>query len=108
MSKSKGNVVDPWMLMQNYGADATRWYMYASAPPYNPRFAPEHGRGAAPVCADVWNTTSFFVTYANLADAHRRAACRQTLQPIDRWLAQLHAHPRCHSVRALRHPRQPS
>jgi isoleucyl-tRNA synthetase len=37
MSKSRGNIVDPWQLFQDYGADATRWYMFASAPPYNPR-----------------------------------------------------------------------
>ena len=53
MSKSRGNVVDPWQLLADYGADATRWYMYASAPPYNPRrFAPDHvERGAAAVRA---------------------------------------------------------
>ena len=96
MSKSKGNVVDPWMLMQNYGADATRWYMYASAPPYNPRrFAPEHvGEVLRQFVLTLWNTTSFFVTYANLDGwtPTVEPPAAETLQPIDRWaLARLHA-----------------
>jgi isoleucyl-tRNA synthetase len=68
MSKSRGNVVDPWQLLESYGADATRWYMYASAPPYNPRrFAPEHvGEVLRQFLLTLWNTYSFFVTYANL------------------------------------------
>jgi len=68
MSKSRGNVVDPFLLLDRYGADATRWYMYASAPPYNPRrFAPEHvGEMLRQFMLTLWNTYSFFVTYANL------------------------------------------
>jgi isoleucyl-tRNA synthetase len=68
MSKSRGNVVDPWDLLNRYGADATRWYMYASAPPYNPRrFAPEHvGEVLRQFMLTLWNTYAFFVTYANL------------------------------------------
>ena len=37
MSKSKGNVVDPWMLMQKYGADPIRWYFYTVNPPGEPK-----------------------------------------------------------------------
>ncbi|MGH9424284.1 MAG: class I tRNA ligase family protein, partial [Thermoanaerobaculia bacterium] len=33
MSKSKGNVVDPWSVLDNQGADALRWYLYSSGPP---------------------------------------------------------------------------
>src|SRR5262249_39507520 len=37
MSKSRGNVLDPWILIDAFGADAIRWYMYSAAPPYNSR-----------------------------------------------------------------------
>jgi isoleucyl-tRNA synthetase len=68
MSKSRGTGVDPFALVDQYGADATRWYMYASAPPYNSRrFAPEHvGEMLRQFILTLWNTYSFFVTYANL------------------------------------------
>ena len=111
MSKSRGNVIDPWDLVDAYGADATRWYMYASAPPYNPRrFAPEHvGEVVRQFLLTLWNTYAFFVTYANLdgwrpppADGRPSqtegrptiggAPLPAPLLPIDRWaLARLHA-----------------
>jgi isoleucyl-tRNA synthetase len=98
MSKSRGNVVDPWQLLDSYGADATRWYMYASAPPYNPRrFAPEQvGEVLRQFVLTLWNTYCFFVTYANL-DGWRPPRGKDPfagvrLLPIDRWaLARLHA-----------------
>ncbi|HMN30526.1 MAG TPA: isoleucine--tRNA ligase, partial [Caldilineaceae bacterium] len=70
MSKSKGNVVNPWEMMDTYGADATRWYMYTASPPGNSR------RFSGNLVAEtvrrflntLWNTYSFFVTYANLSD----------------------------------------
>jgi isoleucyl-tRNA synthetase len=97
MSKSRGNVVDPWHLLDAYGADATRWYMYASGPPYNPRrFAPEHvGEVVRQFLLTLWNTYAFLVTYANLdgwTPAPAGAPAPAALQPIDRWaLARLHA-----------------
>jgi isoleucyl-tRNA synthetase len=68
MSKSRGNVVNPFELVDQFGADAVRWYMYASAPPYNPRrFGPEQvGEMLRQFMLTLWNTYSFFVTYANL------------------------------------------
>ncbi len=98
MSKSRGNVVDPWQLLESYGADATRWYMYASAPPYNPRrFAPQHvGEVLRQFVLTLWNTYAFFVTYANL-DGWRPPAggdplAGRELPAIDRWaLARLNA-----------------
>jgi isoleucyl-tRNA synthetase len=95
MSKSRGNVVDPWDLLDAYGADATRWYMYASAPPYNPRrFAPEHvGEVVRQFVLTLWNTYAFLVTYANLDGWRpaRGAPAAPPAQAIDRWaLARLH------------------
>ena len=101
-----GNVVNPFELVDQFGADAVRWYMYASAPPYNPRrFAPEQvGEMLRQFMLTLWNTYSFFVTYANLDGWHAggrddgrrttaiadRIVSRQS--PIDRWaLARLNA-----------------
>jgi isoleucyl-tRNA synthetase len=98
MSKSKGNVVDPWALLNDYGADATRWYMYSSAPPYNPRrFSLDQvGEIVRRTLLTLWNTCVFFVTYANVdgwqPPQEEEAFARAELQLIDRWaLARLHA-----------------
>jgi isoleucyl-tRNA synthetase len=94
MSKSRGNVVDPFELIEQFGADAVRWYMFASAPPYNPRrFGPEQvSEMLRQFMLTLWNTYSFFVTYANLDGWTPERSNVQTLQPIDRWaLARLNA-----------------
>lgn len=69
MSKSRGNTVDPFAMMQRYGADAVRWYMVASNPPWKPlRF--NESDIASTVLADFFraltNTYSFFALYANV------------------------------------------
>jgi len=103
MSKSRGNIVNPFELVDQFGADAVRWYMYASAPPYNPRrFGPEQvGEMLRQFMLTLWNTYSFFVTYANLDGWQPKASTddrRQTTDdarsgnPIDQWaLARLNA-----------------
>lgn len=93
MSKSRGNVIDPFELLERYGADATRWYMYASAPPYNPRrFSPEQvGDMLRQFMLTLWNTYGFFVTYARLDGwtppeaGGRPTPDPRVLAPIDRW-----------------------
>lgn len=99
MSKSKGNVADPWEVVGRFGADATRWYMFAAGPPYNPRrFSMELvSESLRQFLLTLWNTYSFFVTYANVdgwqadgADSFQPTAF--SLTPTDRWaLARLHA-----------------
>ncbi len=68
MSKSLGNYVQPWDVINTHGADALRWYLYTATPPGNER------RFSVDLVGDVlrsftltlWNVYSFFVTYANL------------------------------------------
>ncbi len=68
MSKSRGNVVDPWEVINQHGADAVRWYLYTSSPSGNERrfSADLVGEVLRTFSLTLWNTYSFFVTYANL------------------------------------------
>ncbi|MHB2016330.1 MAG: isoleucine--tRNA ligase [Candidatus Xenobia bacterium] len=98
MSKSRGNVVNPWDVLNTCGADALRWYLYTSSPPeFNRRFSVNLvGEAARGFLMTLWNTYSFFVMYARLD----RPQLNNPLKPvphaerplIDRWvLARLHA-----------------
>ncbi len=89
MSKSKGNVVDPWDILREFGADALRWYIYISAPPEaDRRFGPNLVREAVrDYFLTLWNVYSFFVTYANLdrPDLKNPPAPKERPE-LDRWL----------------------
>ncbi len=94
MSKSKGNVVDPWKVLDAHGADATRWFMYTSSPAgqtrrFSSRLVREVVTG---FMNTLWNTYSFFVTYANIAGWTPVADAPISNAPLDCWLlAELHA-----------------
>lgn len=68
MSKSRGNVVDPWEAIASFGADAIRWYLVTVSQPWVPkRFDPEALADAARRTFDTLaNTYRFFALYANL------------------------------------------
>lgn len=68
MSKSKGNAIDPWLVLEQYGADAFRWYMYTSGPAGDSRRFSLNAVGDVikKFWSTLWNTYSFFVTYANI------------------------------------------
>ena len=94
MSKSRGNIVAPWDVIDAHGADAMRWYLYTASPPGQER------RFSQDLVADVvrnftltlWNTYSFFVTYANLDGWKPDAAAELVYSPLDEWLrSALHA-----------------
>lgn len=88
MSKSRGNVVDPWEVIDEYGADPMRWYMYTSSPPGNERrFSKDLvGEVVRSFMLTLWNTYSFFVTYANLDKWTPDSLVIPQFSELDDWL----------------------
>lgn len=68
MSKHKGNVLSPWVALDNQGADATRWYFYTASAPWLPsRFYEEAVIEAQrKFLSTLWNVYSFYVLYAEI------------------------------------------
>ena len=68
MSKSRGNVVNPWEIFDRQGADALRWALYTASSPGNPRRFSEDqvDEAVRKYLLTLWNTYSFFVTYARI------------------------------------------
>jgi isoleucyl-tRNA synthetase len=96
MSKSKGNAVDPIELMQEYGADAIRWYLLEVSPPWVPtRFDVDGVREiVGKFIGTLKNTYSFFATYANIDgyDAALYPLDWQRDVELDRWIiSRLHS-----------------
>ncbi len=90
MSKHKGNVVDPWTVLDKQGADAVRWYFYTSSAPWLPsRFYPEAvSEAQRKYMGTLWNTYAFFCLYADI-DQYNPAdydlsKCKLSL--MDKWI----------------------
>ncbi|MEX1182334.1 MAG: isoleucine--tRNA ligase [Gemmatimonadota bacterium] len=117
MSKSRGNVVDPWQAIDTFGADAIRWYFLTVSHPWLPkRFDPAAlGEAARRAFDTLGNTYRFFALYANLegwspSDADPPAVARGVM---DRWIlsrltnvvdtagSQLDAYQLTHCARAI-------
>ncbi len=89
MSKSKGNVVDPWDVLNVQGADALRWHLYSSSPPEATRkFSQGLVEGTLrDFLMTLWNSYSFFVMYANLDRPTLDVEVPVVERPaVDRWL----------------------
>ena len=90
MSKHLGNVVDPWTVLDNQGADAVRWYFYANSAPWLPnRFddkaVNEYQRK---FMGTLWNTYAFYVLYANIDNFNPMDYKLEynKLAPMDKWI----------------------
>jgi isoleucyl-tRNA synthetase len=90
MSKSKGNTVDPFMLFDKYGADATRWYLITNSPPWRPTLFDEEGlvEVQRKFFGTLLNTYSFFALYANIDSFNFSEAliAYEKRPEIDRWI----------------------
>jgi len=92
MSKSKGNVVDPWVIFETFGADALRWYFFSAGSPWTSRRVYEDGirEATRKTLLTLWNVFSFFSTYADI-DGWQPGDW-VTNHVMDRWiLSQLRA-----------------
>ncbi len=89
MSKHKGNVVDPWSILDKQGADAVRWYFYTGSFPWIPtRFGEEAvSEVQRKFQGTLWNTYAFFTLYAEIdgydPSQYRLNDCKLSL--MDRW-----------------------
>jgi len=87
MSKSLGNIVQPWDVLNVHGADALRWYLFTATPPgVERRFSSDLvGEVIRSFTLTLWNVYSFFVTYANL-DKPTVTTAPIATSDLDRWL----------------------
>jgi isoleucyl-tRNA synthetase len=89
MSKAKGNVVEPWAVINKYGADALRWYFFTSTAAGNVyRFDEAMVADLSRrFLSTLWNVYSFFVTYANI-DRFTPGGekVKVELSELDRWI----------------------
>ncbi len=86
MSKSKGNVVNPWEMMQKYGADALRWYFYTVNAPGDPKLFDEKDVGLRRrgFVGTLWNSFVFWDTYVKNLKPQTSNLKPQNI--LDRWI----------------------
>ncbi len=89
MSKTKGNVVEPWAVINKYGVDALRWYFFTSTAVGNVYRFDESmvAEISRRFLSTLWNVYSFFVTYANIDKfTPTKEGAKSELSELDRWI----------------------
>ncbi len=90
MSKSLGNTVNPWEVLDKYGADPLRWYLLGGSPPWLPKsFDPEQiDEISKKVFGTLWPSFNFFALYARVDGwkPGRPAPDAKNRSTLDRWL----------------------
>ena len=88
MSKHKGNVVDPWSVLDKQGADAVRWYFYSSSAPWLPsRFYDDAvSESQRKFMGTLWNTYAFYILYAEIDKFDPTGYELKPENIMDRWI----------------------
>jgi isoleucyl-tRNA synthetase len=90
MSKTRGNTVNPFEILDRYGADTARWYLVATSPPWRPTMFDAEGLGEVQrkFFGTLVNIYAFFALYANIDRfTYREASIAvRDRQEIDRWI----------------------
>ena len=90
MSKSKGNVVDPWYIVEKYGADATRWYFYTINQPGDSKLFSEKDveKNLKKFILTFWNSFAFYQTYKEGLKVKTQSAKLplKTKNLLDQWI----------------------
>ncbi len=88
MSKSRGNVIDPFDIFDSHGADALRWYFFSQGQPWTTRRVFDDGirEATRQTLLTLWNVHSFFTTYANLDGFEPDGSEPTPSHVLDRWV----------------------
>src|ERR1700686_3758690 len=90
MSKSLGNVMDPWEVLNGRGADPLLWWMFSQGSPWTPTRGSFEAIDATTreMLLTLWNTYAFFMTFASLNDfdpANPDVPVPEARSELDRW-----------------------
>ncbi len=88
MSKSLGNIVPPWAVLERHGADAFRWYFLTSKQPWDGYlFSTDAvGESLRQFLLQLWNTYGFYVLYANVNRIDEAGGWMAEATDLDEWI----------------------